>query len=113
VKYFSEAAIEKRQFRSPELVAHPWCFYPRPNPPFINSGSLLTESEAGLQFSLILSCMPIWLTNNLVFLWEIEHTFNFERADPGKRTIVIPDGRIEPDRLRDDSPLATGLLMDW
>jgi 7,8-dihydropterin-6-yl-methyl-4-(beta-D-ribofuranosyl)aminobenzene 5'-phosphate synthase len=106
VKYLTEAAIEKRQVRHPELVSHPWCFYPRPKPPLGNSGSLLTEAGAGLQFPLRLSRTPLWLTKNLVFLGEIERTFDFERTDPGKRKIVMPDGRIEPDQLRDDSALA-------
>ncbi len=106
VKHFTEAAIEKRQVRNPELVAHPWCFYPKPKPPLGNSGSLLTEAEAGLWFPMKLSRTPLWLTSNLVFLGEIEQTFDFEYVDPGKRKIVMPDGRIKPDQLRDDSALA-------
>ncbi|MGA2914368.1 MAG: MBL fold metallo-hydrolase [Methanoregula sp.] len=106
VKYFTEAAIEKRQVRNPELVAHPWCFYPRPKPPLSNSGSLLTEAVAGLQFPLRLSRMPLWLTKNLVFLGEIDHIFDFERVDTGKRKIVMANGTIEPDQIHDDSALA-------
>jgi 7,8-dihydropterin-6-yl-methyl-4-(beta-D-ribofuranosyl)aminobenzene 5'-phosphate synthase len=106
VKHFSEAETEKRQKKNPELVAHPWCFYPKPKPPLTNSGSLLTEAEAGLRFPLKLSQSPLWLTGNLVFLGEIERTFDFERTDPGKRKIVMPDGRTRPDHLLDDSALA-------
>jgi len=106
VKHFTDAVIEKRQLKNPELVAHPWCFYPKQKPPLGNSGSLLTEAEAGLRFSLRLSRSPLWLTNDLVFLGEIERTFDFERTDPGNRKIVMPDGRIERDQIRDDSALA-------
>lgn len=106
VKHFTEAAIEKRQVRYPEIVAHPWCFYPKPKAPLGNSGSLLTEAEAGHWFPLRLSRTPFWLNKNLVFLGEIEQTFDFEHVDPGKRKIVMPDGRTEPDLLRDDSALA-------
>ncbi|HUT39469.1 MAG TPA: MBL fold metallo-hydrolase [Methanoregula sp.] len=105
VKHFTEAIIEKRQVRVPELVAHPWCFYPKPKPPLGNSGSLLSEAEAGLHFPLRLSRTPLWLTDNIVFLGEIEQTFDFEHIDPGKRKIAMPDGRTEPDQLRDDSAL--------
>jgi 7,8-dihydropterin-6-yl-methyl-4-(beta-D-ribofuranosyl)aminobenzene 5'-phosphate synthase len=106
VKHFTEAVIEIKQVRHPELVAHPWCFYPKPKPPLGNSGSLLTEAEAGHWFPMKLSRTPLWLTNNLVFLGEIEQIFDFEHVEPGKRKIIMPDGRTEPDQLRDDSALA-------
>jgi 7,8-dihydropterin-6-yl-methyl-4-(beta-D-ribofuranosyl)aminobenzene 5'-phosphate synthase len=100
------AAIEGVPCRMPELIAHPYCFYPRPKSPLQNIGSLIPEEQAGLHFPLRLSRTPLWLTKRLVFLGEIERRFAFEQGEPGKRQIVMPDGRIETDLLLDDSALA-------
>jgi 7,8-dihydropterin-6-yl-methyl-4-(beta-D-ribofuranosyl)aminobenzene 5'-phosphate synthase len=106
VKYFSEVAIEKRQFRSPELIAHSRCFYPRPKSPLPNIGSILSEAEVRRQFRINLSDKPLWITENLVFLGEIPRKFSFERTEPETRKIVLSDGSTEPDLLLDDSALA-------
>ena len=106
VKYFSEAAIEKRQFRSPELIAHSRCFYPRPKFPLPNIGSVLSEAEVRRQFPLNLSDKPVWITEDLIFLGGIPRKFSFERTEPGTRKTVLPDGSTEPDLLLDDSALA-------
>jgi 7,8-dihydropterin-6-yl-methyl-4-(beta-D-ribofuranosyl)aminobenzene 5'-phosphate synthase len=106
VRYFTEAAIEKRQFRNPELVAHPQCFYPKEKLPLQNNGSILNETEVRRQFPLNLSSRPVWITADLVFLGEIPRKFVFEHTDPAKRRIRHPDDRMEPDHLLDDSALA-------
>ncbi len=106
VKYFTEAAIEKRQARIPELVAHPRCFYPKEKLPLQNNGSILDEAEVRRQFPVNLSGRPVWITADLVFLGEIPRKFAFEHTDPAKRRIRHPDGRMEPDQLLDDSALA-------
>ena len=106
VKYFTEAAIEKRQFRNPELVAHPRCFYPKEKLPLQNNGSILDEAEVRRQFPVNLSSRPVWITADLVFLGEIPRKFAFEHTDPAKRRIRHPDSRMEPDQLLDDSALA-------
>jgi 7,8-dihydropterin-6-yl-methyl-4-(beta-D-ribofuranosyl)aminobenzene 5'-phosphate synthase len=115
VKYFTEAAIEKRQARTPELVAHPRCFYPKEKLPLQNNGSILDEGELRRWFPVNLSREPVWITGDLVFLGEIPRKFAFEQTDPGKRRIHLPDGRVEPDHLLDDSALAfrssTGLVI--
>ena len=106
VKYFTESAIEKRQARIPELVAHPRCFYPKEKIPLQNNGSILDEGELRRRFPVNLSREPVWITGDLVFLGEIPRKFAFEQTDPGKRRIHLPDGRVEPDHLLDDSALA-------
>jgi 7,8-dihydropterin-6-yl-methyl-4-(beta-D-ribofuranosyl)aminobenzene 5'-phosphate synthase len=115
VKYFTEAAIEKRQAGTPELVAHPRCFYPKEKLPLQNNGSILDELEVRRQFPVNLSRDPVWITGDLVFLGEIPRKFAFEQTDPDKRRIHLPDGRVEPDHLLDDSALAfrsrTGLVI--
>ncbi len=59
VKYFTESAIEKRQARIPELVAHPRCFYPKEKIPLQNNGSILDEGELRRRFPVNLSREPV------------------------------------------------------
>jgi 7,8-dihydropterin-6-yl-methyl-4-(beta-D-ribofuranosyl)aminobenzene 5'-phosphate synthase len=49
---------------------------------------------------------PRYLTENLVFLGEIERNFEYEKTDPGVRKIIMPDGTTREDRILDDSALA-------
>jgi 7,8-dihydropterin-6-yl-methyl-4-(beta-D-ribofuranosyl)aminobenzene 5'-phosphate synthase len=97
---------EGSPFRMPKLIAHPRCFYPKEKLPLQNNGSILDEAEVRRQFPVNLSREPVWITEDLVFLGEIPRKFAFEHTDPGKRRIYLPDGRMEPDHLLDDSALA-------
>lgn len=106
VRHLTEAKIESMTHRVPELIAHPRCFYPKEKLPLQNNGSILDEAEVRRQFPVNLSREPVWITEDLVFLGEIPRKFAFEHTDPGKRRIYLPDGRMEPDHLLDDSALA-------
>ena len=115
VNHLIEAKINSIPHKVPQLIAHPWCFYPKPMSPLPNTGSLLNEGEVRRQFPVNLSDKPVWITEDLVFLGEIPRKFSFERKKPGKRKIVLPDGSTEPELLLDDSALAfrasTGLVI--
>ena len=100
------AIPEGSPFRMPKLIAHPRCFYAKEKLPLQNNGSILDEAEVRRQFPVNLSREPVWITEDLVFLGEIPRKFAFEHTDPGKRRIHLPDGRMEPDHLLDDSALA-------
>jgi 7,8-dihydropterin-6-yl-methyl-4-(beta-D-ribofuranosyl)aminobenzene 5'-phosphate synthase len=106
VRHLMEAKIESMVHHVPELIAHPRCFYPKEKLPLQNNGSILDEVEVRRQFPVNLSREPVWITEDLVFLGEIPRKFAFEHTDPGKRRIYLPDGRMEPDHLLDDSALA-------
>ena len=106
VRHLTDAKINTLRHKVPDLIAHPRCFYPRPKSLLPNIGSLLDEAEIRRQFRVNLSDKPVWITGDLVFLGEIPRKFAFERMDPGKRTVILPDGRMEPDQLLDDSALA-------
>jgi len=106
LRHFTEASIEGVSRTLPDLIAHPYAFYPRPKPPLPNIGSLLNEEETRRHLPVRTTRAPLWLTRDLVFLGEIPRTFAFEETDPGKRRIIFPDGRNEPDQLIDDSALA-------
>jgi 7,8-dihydropterin-6-yl-methyl-4-(beta-D-ribofuranosyl)aminobenzene 5'-phosphate synthase len=115
VRFLTEARIESLVHRVPELIAHPRCFFPKEKLPLQNNGSILDEAEVRRQFPVNLSKEPVWITSDLVFLGEIPRKFAFEHTDPGKRRIHLPDCRMEPDHLLDDSALAfrssTGLVI--
>ncbi len=106
IRLLTEAQIEKRPFHSPELIAHPFCFYPRPKPPLANIGSPISEERARMLFPLRLSREPVWITDRLVFLGEIPRHFAFEREPSGDRIIRMPEGVLAPDPLLDDSAMA-------
>lgn len=105
LRRFTEASIERVPHSLPDLIAHPFAFYPRSKPPLPNIGSLITEEEARRHLQVRTTSIPLWLTRDLVFLGEIPRNIAFEETDPGPRRILFPDGRSEPDRIIDDSAL--------
>ena len=106
MRLFLEAAIEERPHRIPMVVAHPHCFYPRPMPRLADVGSPVDEARLARQFPVTTSRTPVWLTENLVFLGEVERAMDDAVPDRHrKRTIITPDG-MEPDRVLDDTALA-------
>jgi 7,8-dihydropterin-6-yl-methyl-4-(beta-D-ribofuranosyl)aminobenzene 5'-phosphate synthase len=105
IQHMTTSIIHQIPVKVPLIVAHPYCFYPRPKSPVPNTGSILSEEELSRHFTVTQSAQPKWLTENLVFLGQIDRIFDFEESDPGKRTIIMKDGRIEKDLMLDDSAL--------
>jgi len=106
IRHMTRSIIEGISVKKPLLVAHPWCFYPRPKLPVPDIGMILSEQELSRFFDVCTTTTPRHLTKNLVFLGEVERNFEFERIDPGKRKIILPDGTISEDHILDDSALA-------
>jgi 7,8-dihydropterin-6-yl-methyl-4-(beta-D-ribofuranosyl)aminobenzene 5'-phosphate synthase len=106
IRLFTEAILEHASCHLPRLIAHPWCFHPRPKPLLPDIGAVLTADEVQRIMPLNLSKDPVSLTPNLFFLGEIERKFSFETTLPGSRRIVMPDGSMQEDRLVDDTSLA-------
>ncbi len=106
IRHMTRSIIEGFPVKKPLLVAHPWCFYPRPKSPVPDTGTVLSEQELSRFFDVITTTIPRHLTTNLVFLGEIERAFKFEQVDPGTRKIIMPDGAAKEDRILDDSALA-------
>jgi 7,8-dihydropterin-6-yl-methyl-4-(beta-D-ribofuranosyl)aminobenzene 5'-phosphate synthase len=104
-RHLVDARPEGSLPRVPQLIAHPRCFWPKEKDGRKN-GSTVSEEEIRRQFPASLSAKPVWITDDLVFLGAIPCRFPFEKVDPGKRQIILPDGRAEPDLLIDDSALA-------
>jgi 7,8-dihydropterin-6-yl-methyl-4-(beta-D-ribofuranosyl)aminobenzene 5'-phosphate synthase len=106
IRHMTRSIIEGFPVKKPLLVAHPWCFYPRPKSPVPDTGTVLSEQELSRFFDVITTTVPWHLITNLVFLGEIERTFEFERVDPGVRKIILPHGAAREDHILDDSALA-------
>lgn len=104
LRLYTEAKIEKLKAKKPTLVTHPLTLSSRRVGDLPEIGSLLSEDRLSGFFHLQLSSTPVWLTERLVFLGEIERDNDFEAQKPiGK---ILEDGVEKDDFLLDDSALA-------
>ncbi|VBB09370.1 metallo-beta-lactamase [Lucifera butyrica] len=102
VRFYTEAALEGRKFQLPMLIAHPEAFREKR----VNElpiGSLLTANQLKNTFSLNLSREPVALSDQLMFLGEIERSNSFEAMEPIGET--LKDGLWQDDFVLDDSAL--------
>lgn len=103
IRLYTEAVLENRPHKKPTLVAHPLTFLTRTVNGLGEIGSIISEEKLSKHFKLKLSKDPVWLTENMVFLGEIERKNDFEAKSPiGK--IVKPNFEKD-DNLMDDSAL--------
>ena len=102
IKHYAEAKIEQIDFKKPDLLAHPWTFFPKVD----NSneiGTILTADTLSRHFNMKLNNDPVWLTKNLVFLGEIERSNEFENKNAiGK---VLCGKKFIDDYLLDDTAM--------
>jgi 7,8-dihydropterin-6-yl-methyl-4-(beta-D-ribofuranosyl)aminobenzene 5'-phosphate synthase len=103
IKLYTEARMEKVDCGTPTLVAHPSAFLTRTVGDIPEIGSLISEDKLSCHFNMRLKREPLWLTDNLVFLGEIERTNDFEAVVPIGR--ILRDGTEEDDYVIDDSAL--------
>jgi len=113
IKYYTEASIEKIDYNKLTVVTHPSSFLRKKIKVFKQAGSIVSQEELNKHFKIELSKEPLWLTDRLVFLGEIERKNDFEAKNPiGK---VVKDNFEEDDYLADDSALvyrsAKGLVI--
>lgn len=100
VKYYMKNTKAKR----PALVAHPQAFERTFNPKGDENGVLLDLSTLEGRLPLRLSREPVWLTERLLWLGQVERVYDFENIKPkGTRLIGALRG---PDLAPDDSALA-------
>lgn len=104
IRLYTEAVIEEIDHKKPTLVAHPLTLLTKTLNGLGESGSMMSEEKLSKHFQIQLSREPVWLTERLVFLGEIERTNDFEAKRPiGK---MVKDDFEEDDYLMDDSALA-------
>jgi 7,8-dihydropterin-6-yl-methyl-4-(beta-D-ribofuranosyl)aminobenzene 5'-phosphate synthase len=102
LKLYTDAGFEKISYKIPTLIAHPHAFLTRTMNDLKEIGSIISKEKLENHFKLELSKDPVWLTDDLVFLGEIERKTNFEANIPiGK----ILGSSIKDDYLIDDSAL--------
>jgi 7,8-dihydropterin-6-yl-methyl-4-(beta-D-ribofuranosyl)aminobenzene 5'-phosphate synthase len=90
LQLYTEARIEKLPVKKPTLVTHPASLSSRTLGDLPEIGSLLSERRLAGYFHLELSTEPVYLTERLVFLGEIERANDFEARRPIGR--VLQDG---------------------
>jgi 7,8-dihydropterin-6-yl-methyl-4-(beta-D-ribofuranosyl)aminobenzene 5'-phosphate synthase len=97
--------IEKRHVKKPTLVTHPLTLSSKTVEDLPEAGSLLSKSKLSRYFHLELSKEPVYLTERLIFLGEIERTNEFEAQNPIGR-VSGKNGIQKDDFLIDDSAVA-------
>ncbi len=104
IALYTEAIIEGMYHKRPTLVAHPSTFVTRTLGDLGEIGSIVSQRKLARHFDLRLSRDPVWLTERLVFLAEIERRTEFEaRCAIGQ---VVMDGAQRADYVMEDSALA-------
>ncbi len=103
IQLFTEGIVEKRAVKRPSLVAHPGVLASKRYRDLPEIGSLLSAEKLAAFFDLQLSRAPRQLTQNLLFLGEIERVTDFEAQKP--LGVVVENGMERDDTLLDDSPL--------
>jgi 7,8-dihydropterin-6-yl-methyl-4-(beta-D-ribofuranosyl)aminobenzene 5'-phosphate synthase len=104
IRLHTEAIIEGRERVEPTFVAHPDAFLTRSRNGIGEIGCHLSVEELFRHGKVLLTAAPLWLTENLVFLGEIERRFDFEQTPP-MGYVYTPDG-IRDDTVTDDTALA-------
>jgi len=103
IRLYTEAIIEEIDHKKPTLIAHPLTLLTKRLNGLEEVGSTISEEKLSKHFQIGLSKEPVWLTERLVFLGEIERKNDFEAKKPiGK---VVKDDLEEDDYLMDDSVL--------
>jgi 7,8-dihydropterin-6-yl-methyl-4-(beta-D-ribofuranosyl)aminobenzene 5'-phosphate synthase len=103
VRLYTESGIEGIPHKKPTILAHPLAFFSKTDADIKEIGSLISQNKLSKHFSVKLSKNPLWLTERMLFLGQIERNNDFECKKP-IGSILKPDG-AEPDYLYDDTAL--------
>jgi 7,8-dihydropterin-6-yl-methyl-4-(beta-D-ribofuranosyl)aminobenzene 5'-phosphate synthase len=102
INKYNEALYENKKVNRPKFVAHHSTFN---NKEYDNLdiGSIISEEKLSKLFNLNLSKEPLWLSDKLVFLGEIERINDFENKKSIGKT--VENGELIDDYILDDSAL--------
>lgn len=103
IQLYTEGVIENLPLKRPTLIAHPQIFLTRTVGDLPEIGSLITEDKLFPHFDLRLSREPVWITEQLIFLGEVERKTEFESRN-AIGTLVDNGGETD-DFITDDSAL--------
>lgn len=104
VRLYTKSNFEGQNAKKPTLVTHPLTLSTKTFGDWSEIGSLLTEEKLSGFFHLKLSREPVYLTERLLYLGEIERINQFEAKNPMGKTLI--DGVEKDDFLIDDSAIA-------
>lgn len=102
VRLYTESHVEGIHHKRPTVLAHPFTFFSKKFDD-MEIGSLISRDKLSEHFTIELSKDPIWLTERILFLGEIERKNDFEGKNP-IGSIIKSEGE-EPDYLYDDTAL--------
>jgi len=104
ISNFTESAVERTASKVPTIIAHPEAFCFKQYLSGEEIGSLVSEDALRRYFNVTLSRESVNITENLVFLGEVERTNDFEIMTPfGKECC---NGVVTDDYCLDDTALA-------
>jgi 7,8-dihydropterin-6-yl-methyl-4-(beta-D-ribofuranosyl)aminobenzene 5'-phosphate synthase len=104
VRLYTERIFEGHNVKKPILVTHPLTLSTKKYGDLSEIGSLLNADNLSGYFQIKLSKKPVYLTERLLYLGEIERSNEFEAKNPMGKT--LEDGKEKDDFLLDDSALA-------
>lgn len=81
-KYFTEAGFGKIAYKKPTVIAHPNVFEAKELADEVQIGSIFSKEQLSCFCDINLSKSPVWITDKLVFLGEIERTNDYENKTP-------------------------------
>jgi len=99
-----ERRFDNPAAKCPKMVAHPAAFIPKEFNGTVSIGIFVSKEACAGSMEILESREPVWFTERLVFLGEIQRRFDFER--PGPIGVRKEAGGDVPDELPDDTALA-------
>ncbi len=103
IKYIMEKKDEDLNVKKPILRMHPYALIPKIDSKLGNIGMMISEAELEPHFKVFKSKKPVYITEQLVFLGEIERNNDFEQVEHPRRINI--DGKELDDILLDDTAL--------
>lgn len=103
IKLYTEAKIESIKYNKPTLIAHPYAFLYKEYEVDQEIGSLISEEKLSKNFNMNLSKEPVWISDKIGFLGEIERKNDFENK--------IPIGKFEVNGVKVDDYLIDDSAM--
>ncbi len=105
IRHYTEAKVEKAPHKTPTIVAHPLTFRTKRYKEFNEVGSIISAEKLNHHFPVRFSKEPVWLTDSLVFLGEVDRgNWPSSPAFNGKLVTDVT-GEVETDQLLEDSAL--------
>lgn len=82
IRLYAEAKIENINYNKPTLIAHPSAFLYKEFNDNEEIGCIINKEKLSKHFNMNLSKEPVWLTDKMVFLGDIERKNKFENKAP-------------------------------